>query len=70
MILHRYDIRDDMMGRANQARIYSKVLIILMIFLCFTPFLYAAIILETPQTEVKIFVTDRMEERKELPASS
>lgn len=70
MILHRYDIRDDMMGRANQTRRYSKVLIILMLLLCFKSFLYAAIILETPQTEVKVFVTDRMEERKELPASS
>lgn len=59
------------MDRTNQdSKRFSKVCIILVLSLCAWQSLYAAIVLETPQTEVKVFVTDRFEERKALPPAS
>lgn len=49
---------------------YHKIGIILVLFLCAWQSLSAAIVLETPQTEVKVFVIDRIEERNETPYSS
>jgi len=58
------------MERGNQANKCRKILAILVLLLCAGQLLYAAIVLETPQTEVKIGVTDRMAERSELPFSA
>jgi len=59
------------MRRTNQAsRKYYKIGIILVLCFCAWQALSAAIVLETPQTEVKIFVTDRKEERNKTSPSS
>lgn len=66
-ILLRYDIRDSIMDRDNQENKCRKILAILVLLLCAGQLLHATIVLETPQTEVKVVVTDRMGERSELP---
>lgn len=48
----------------------NKIGIILVLSLCAWHSLYAAIVLETPQTEVKVFVNDRKIERDNTPSTS
>ncbi len=59
------------MGRTNQAsRKCNKTSIILVLCLCAWHSVFAAIVMETPKTELKIFVTDRKEERDNTLLSS
>ena len=71
ILLYRYDTRDSNLRITNQAsRRYNKIGIILVLFFCAWQPLYAAIVLETPQTEVKVFVNDRKTERDNTPSTS
>ncbi len=71
IILYRYDTRDRKVSRTKQtSRRYNKIGIILVLCLCACQPLSAAIVMETPQTEVKVFITDRIEERNSTPSTS
>lgn len=59
------------MRRTNQAdRRYSKIGIILVVLLCVWPSLSAVIFMETPQTEVQLFVSDLKSDRDNTPSTS
>lgn len=59
------------MDRAYQdSSRYKKAGIILVLCLCAWSSLSAAIVMETPQTEVIVSVIDRIEERKSTPSTS
>ncbi len=58
------------MYRIEQGNKRNKVLILLVLCFCAFGQLYPAIVLETPQTEVKIFLADRVEERSQLSPTS
>ncbi|NBK22138.1 MAG: hypothetical protein EOM68_08945 [Spirochaetia bacterium] len=59
------------MSRPSQtSRRYSKIGIILIVFFCTWHSLFSAIVLETPQTEVKLFVSDLKSERDTTPTTS
>ena len=59
------------MDRTNQVnRRYNTIGIMLVLCLCAWNSLSAAIVMETPQTEVIVSVIDRIEERKSTPSTS
>lgn len=59
------------MGRINQAnKRCSKIRIMLVLYLCAWQSLSAVIVLETPQTGVKILVTDRIQELNNTTSNS
>lgn len=71
LIANRYDIRDRGMRRINQAnKRCIKVWIILVLYLCAWQSLSAVIVLETPQTGVRVFVTDRIEQLNNTTSNS
>lgn len=59
-----------MSGADQPNRRYRKILIIVALSLCAWQQLYAVIVLETPQTEVKVLVVDRVAERNALAPTS
>ncbi len=69
--VYGYTIRDSKVGRTNQPnRRLHKICMFLVFCLCTCNPLSAVIVLETPQTEVLVVVTDRKGERNNTPASS
>ena len=71
MIQYRYDIRDRKVGKTNQAsRRYNRIRVMLVLCLCAWQSLSAAIVMETPPIEVKVSVTDKIEERNNTPSTS
>lgn len=70
MDIYRYDIRNHEVGRNSRASRRCDKCVLLVLCLCALQPVFAAIVMETPQTEVKIFLTDRKEERNNTPLTS
>ncbi len=69
--VYEFGIRDSKVGRANQpSRGWHRKYILLVLCICISNPLSAVIVLETPQTEVLVVVTDRIGERNNTPATS
>lgn len=58
------------MCKVEQMRKYNKIITLLVLCLFTLAPLYPAIVMRTSQTEMKIVVTDRVQERNTLPSSS